>query len=90
MVQPVGLGNLLADREYRVQGGHRFLKYHRHPVAAHFPHGPIVEALQVGSGEPDMARAQPRRRWRQAQTSQRGQGFAATRFADQADGFAVV
>ena len=81
----IGLGDLLADREERVQRGHRLLEDHRDVVAADRLHLGSVSAEQVAAVEADRAADDAARRvGDQAQDRQRGHALAAAGFADDA------
>ena len=84
------LGDLEADREGRVQAGHRLLEDHADAVAADVAHG-RAELEQVAPLEHDAAGVDPARRRRvQAHDRHRRDALAAARLADQADGLAGV
>ena len=55
LVQGQRLGDLPADRQHRVQRGHRLLEDHRDLVAAHLAHLGFAEVEQVAPGETDRA-----------------------------------
>ena len=48
-----GFGNLVADREARIERGHRLLEDHGQAVAAQILHLPLGEAGQLASFEQD-------------------------------------
>jgi serine kinase of HPr protein (carbohydrate metabolism regulator) len=50
------LGDLAADRQDRVQRGHRLLENHADLAAAHLPHLFFRQAHQVAAGEQHLAR----------------------------------
>ena len=85
------LGDLVADREHRVQRGHRLLEDHGDPVAADRTHRRLVEAEQIAALEAhravddaaDLGRQQP-------QDRQRGDALAAAGFADDAERLAGI
>ena len=54
-VDPQRLGDLLADREDRVEGGERLLKDHADAPPADRLHGPVVQLQQVAPAEADAA-----------------------------------
>src|SRR5260370_953574 len=83
LVQRQRLADLPADRQYRVERGHRLLKDHRDVVAAHVAHFSFAELAQVAPGEADHPRDDaPGRRRDEAQDRQRGDALAAARLAD--------
>ncbi len=55
LVQGQGLGDLMADRQHRVQRGHRLLEDHRDLVAANLAHLGLAEAEKVATGKADHA-----------------------------------
>ena len=97
--EPDRLDDLVADGEHRVQRGHRLLEDHRDVPAAH-PHQLLLREPQqvarrrVGPGvEPEQdlpvaAFGQVRRQ--QADHRQGGDGLAAARLADEAEGLARI
>src|SRR5437867_8816165 len=91
LVEPDGLGNLLADREYRVQRGHRLLEDHRDLFAADLAHlgrGQLEEALApVVDRALDDAAGGLRD---QAHDRERRDALAGAGFADDAERLALV
>jgi len=76
------LDQLGADRQHRVERGHRFLKDHRDPVAADRPHPGLAQPGQIARAQPDRAGGQPHRRRRQKpHDRQRGDRLARAAFA---------
>ena len=53
LMQPQRLGDLVADRQHRIERGHRLLKDHRDLVAANVPHLGFFELHQILSLEGD-------------------------------------
>ena len=89
LMQGQGLGDLTADRQHRIERGHRLLKDHRDLVAAHPAHLGLGQPDQVAAGKADRAGDDPSRRRRdQAQDGQCGDAFAAAALADDREGFA--
>jgi len=86
-VDPQRLLDLAADREDRVECGHRLLEDQRDLGAADLPHRPFVERAQVDAVEPDPAVSDPAGPLHQAQQRQRRDRLAAAGFADQAERF---
>ena len=85
------LDELIADREGRVERGHRLLEDHRQPVAAQRPHRVPVQPEQVRAIEDDPAAGDAGRRRRQEpHDRKRGDTLAATGLADDAEGAAGV
>jgi len=56
LVKGQSLGDLSADRQHRVQRGHRLLKDHRDLVAADLAHLRLTEVQEVAPGKADRAR----------------------------------
>ena len=85
------LFDLKADREDRVQRGHRLLEDHRDVAAADFAHLLVVEIEQRAAVEYDAAfrdfRGQARQ---QPHDRERGHRFAGAGLADDGDHFAAV
>ena len=78
------LGNLVADREHRVQRRHRLLENQRDFSAADGADGRLVEPEEIAAFEADGTRGNPSRRLHQTEDGKRGDRFAAARLADQA------
>ena len=75
--------DLLADREGRVERGHRLLEDHRHGVAAQVLHVACRGTDQLAALEADRAAADaPGRIGHQAHDRERGHALAAARLAD--------
>src|SRR6266699_3354716 len=86
-----GFADLLADREDRVQRGHRLLKDHRDLVAADVANLFVVELDEVVAVEDDLTRYDAAGRDRkQAQDAEGANAFAATALADDREGFTLV
>ena len=76
--------DLLFDRVKGIERGHRFLKNHRNPVAAHLPQVGFRRRHQFGPTKGDGARRMIGGGIRQQlQDRQGGYRFAGTRFTDQ-------
>ena len=82
--------NLLATSEHRVQAGGRFLKDHAHARAAHIAHAVFRQRQHIGSVELDAAGRNPRGLGQQTHDRQRRHRFAAARFTDDGEGFALA
>ena len=78
-----GLGNLIADREDRVQRRHRLLEDERDLGAAHRAHLGLGERQQIASPETDAASGDSARRLDQPQNRHRRDRLAAARLADE-------
>ena len=76
-------GDLIADREHRIQRRHRLLKDERDLGPAHGAHVALREGQQVAALETDAASCNAARRLHQPQDRHRGDRFAAAGFADQ-------
>ena len=86
MVHAHDLGDLIADREHRVERGHRLLEHHRHASAANLAHRLFVERDEVVSVEVDLAAGlDSAGRADEAEQRERGDRFSAARFADEPD-----
>ena len=83
-------GDLLADAQYRVKGGHRFLEDHADAVAANSSHLRFGEIAQVVSGKVDRSLDDPPGGGDQAQNRQGSHRFTAARFADQGERLPLV
>jgi hypothetical protein len=81
------LGDLLPDREGRIERGRGLLKDHRHQRAADAEKLARRQCPDVDAGDPDLA-AHARRRRQQADQRAQGHAFAGTGFAHQAQHFA--
>ncbi len=83
LMEPQRLGDLVADRQHRIERGHRLLKDHRDLVAADVSHLGFFELYQVLSIEGDRA-ADDLSGWvgDQAHDRQRGHGLAAAGLAN--------
>jgi hypothetical protein len=84
------LADLIADREQRVQRGHRVLQDHGDALAADAAHLAIGFIEQVVALEHHPPADDPRGRRQQAQDGQSQRAFAGSRLADDAEGFAGV
>ena len=85
-MQAERLADLEADREGRVERGHRLLEDHPDAVAAHVPHRALVERQQVLALEQDAPALDRRRRHRQQPHDRpRRDALAAARLPDQPD-----
>ena len=76
-------GDLIADREDRVERGHRFLKDQRDLRAANRAHVALVERQQIAALEADGAAGDPAGPLNETHDRQRGDGLPAPRLADQ-------
>ncbi len=86
-----GLGQLQADRQNRVQRGHRFLEDHGDVAAANFPNLVLGAERQVLALEADFTADDLAGRLRdQTQNAERGNGFPRTGLAHDGDGFTGV
>src|SRR3954471_5920632 len=83
-----GLGDLIADGEYRIERAHRLLKDHADTPPAHLAHGRLAERHQVATFEQDLPGARAIAARQQSKDRQRGQRLAATALADDADDLA--
>ena len=85
------LGDLAADGEHGIEGGHRLLEDHGDAVAADVADLVLVDLEEVFALEPDFAvdDAAGRRR-DEAQEGEGGDALAAAALADEADGLALV
>ena len=94
MVQLNDLVHLHSDAEHRVQAGHRFLKNHRHLVAAQMLHhiqrrlGNVINAVARVKADGALHNL-PLRALNQLHQRKTGDGFAAAGFPDHADGLAL-
>jgi hypothetical protein len=87
-VRAVGLGDLLADAEDRVERGHRLLEDHRDVAAADGLHLRLGQVGQVLPLEQDLAVDAGVALGQQAQHAQASDGLAAAAFAHHAQAFA--
>jgi hypothetical protein len=78
------LADLVADREQRIERGHRVLQDHGDALAAHAAHLGIRLVEQVLALEHHPPADDARRRRQQAQDGQRKRALARARFADDA------
>ena len=86
LVEPHRLGDLLADREDRVQRGHRLLEDHRDVVAADLRHRVLVERREVLAVEDDVrAGLDAAGRVDELHDRERGDGLAASGLTDDAE-----
>ena len=91
LMEPHGFRDLVADREHRVQAGHRLLEDHRDVVAADVAHLVLREREQVTPVEPDLPLDDlARRRLDEAHDRVRGDALAAAGLADQAQRCAAL
>ena len=89
-VDEQGLHHLLADREDRVERGHRLLEDHRDVAAADLAHLLGREREQVAPVEGDAALRHPPGLGEQAHDRERGDRLAAAGLADDRDDFAPI
>ncbi len=88
-MQPQRLADLVADRQHRIERGHRLLKDHRNIVAADIAHFVFVELRQILPVQCDRAADDLSGRiGDQPHDRQSGHRLAATRLADHRQGFA--
>ena len=80
-VHPDRLGDLVADREQRVQRGHRVLQDHRDPLAADVAHLGVGFLDQILALEQHPAADDPRRRRQHPQDGQRERALAGARLS---------
>ena len=86
LVEPDRLGDLLADREDRVERGHRLLEDHRDVVAADLRHLVLVERREVLTVEDDVrAGLDATGRVDELHDRERGHGLAAPGLTDDAE-----
>src|SRR6266404_7645139 len=91
MVQFDRLADLVANREDRIERRHRLLKNHRDLVAAYLAHRFVVELQEIPPAIDNFTADDfSRRRLDETHDRQRGHALAATRFADQAESFALA
>ncbi len=85
------LGDLPADRQHRVERGHRLLEHHADLAAAHLAHLVVGKLHQVAAVEHNLARDDaPRRARDQPQDGQRADRFARAALADDGDCFSRI
>ncbi|EAP75187.1 hypothetical protein ISM_11385 [Roseovarius nubinhibens ISM] len=89
-VQPQGLDQLIADRIGRVERGHRFLKDHRHAVAAQIAHHLGRGAAQIGLVKAHLVGLALDALRQKAHHRQRGERFARPAFAHDRQGLAPL
>ncbi len=90
MVRQIRLGNLLANREYRIQRALRFLKDHPDLPSAHRTHLRIAQPRQIAPLKEHLPLRNERRRHRQqAHDRITGDGLAAPRFAHERHALAL-
>ena len=88
-MNPRHLGDLVTDGEHRVQRGHRLLKDHRDAIASNLSHPCIVQCGEILPLEANVTSfLDPPRGLNQSQDRQRSDRLAASRLADDAEGFA--
>ena len=82
-------GQLLADREKRIERGHRILENHRDPIAADVGQFVLRQFQQIATLKPcGSAENLCRRHRQQAEHRQARHAFARTAFANDAKRFA--
>ena len=79
-------GDLFAHGVQRIERGHGFLEHHTDAIPAHAAHLVLAVAKEVFTAERNAAVA-PAVFRQQAHDGERGERFAAARFADDAEGF---
>ena len=82
-MQPDGLGDLAADREDRVERGHRLLEYHPQTRTTHGPHLALGEPEEIAPLETHLPVDDPPGRRHEPHERERGHRLAAARLADQ-------
>src|SRR6266571_4208592 len=84
-----GFGDLVADGEDGIEGGHRLLEDHGNFFAAHAAHVALLEGEEIAILEEDFT-VEDSSRWLgdESENRKRGDGFAAAGFADEGDGLA--
>ena len=91
LVAAQALGDLLADRQHRIERGHRLLEDEADLLGADVVHLMAGERHQVAAFEQDLAFDDPaRRHGDQFQDRHRRDGLAAAGFADDAERLALV
>ena len=83
-----GFGDLVADREDRIERAHRLLEDHADAAAADLPHGGFAKRNEIAPLEQDFAGALAAAARQQTQDRQRGERLAAAAFADNANDLA--
>ena len=89
-MQTQRFGNLLANREDRIQRGHRILKDHRDVVTTHGAHLGIRKLQQIAVFEKNLAGDDLSRRRNQTHDRKRRDRLAATAFAHQPQQLAAI
>ena len=84
------LHHLLADRQDRVERGHRLLEDHRDVAAADLAHLFRRERQQIAAVERDAALRHPPGLGEQAHDGERGDRLAAAGLADEGDDLAAI
>src|ERR1700759_4606883 len=79
-----GLGDLLADREHRIERAHRLLEDHADAPAADPAHLARADLQEIAAVEQDLAGHAALGPRQEAQDGEAGDGLAAARFADDA------
>ncbi|MNT33597.1 hypothetical protein D3C72_1695330 [compost metagenome] len=82
------LGDLLADREDRVEAGHRLLEDHRNVLAANLAHLLFRKSQQVAPAKHDLALDAARFFIEKPHDGKRGHALARAAFADDRHRFA--
>ena len=77
-----GFGNLIANREARVERGHWFLKDHGQPIASEVAHLALWQAGELATFEGDRAGNAGACLRQHSHDGQRRHALAAARFAD--------
>src|SRR5882724_11891640 len=89
LMEDDGLGDLVADGEDGIEGGHRLLEDHGDVFATNFPHVALFDGEEVAVGEEDFAVEDSAGGLRdEAEDGEGGDGFPAAGFADEGDGLA--
>ena len=89
-MHPDRLGDLVADREQRVERSHRVLQDHRDPLAAHVAHLGVGFLDQILALEQHPAADDARRGRQDPQDRQRERALTRTDLADDAEGLAGI
>ena len=84
-VRPDRLGHLVADREHRIQAGHRLLEDHADLASPDLAEPPLARADQLLSSQPHARTGKDtaRRLGNQTQDGERRDGLSAARLADE-------
>ncbi len=91
MVRQERLGNLIADREHRVERALRFLKNHPDLAPANFAHFGFADLRQIAPFKEHLPFRDERRRHRQQPHDRVARDrFAAARFAHQRNAFTLL